>query len=87
MQQHLSSVFLSTRQSLSTLIMNFLRELEFLHKLDLYVQLFKKNLKKFLNEYDENCIISVIVMRMNKNEDELYHSETLLKLNMSKLKN
>jgi len=79
-------VFLSTRQSLSTLMMNFLRELEFLHKLDLYVQLFEKNLKKFLDEY-EGCIIFVVVMRMNENEDKLYHSETLSKSDMSKLRN
>ncbi len=67
-------------------MMNFLRELEFLHKLDLYVQLFEKNLKKFLDEY-EGCIIFVVVMRMNENEDKLYHSETLSKSDMSKLRN
>jgi len=67
-------------------MMKFLRELEFLHKLNLYVQLFKKNLKKFLNEY-KGYIIFVVVMRMNENEDELYHSETILKFNISKLRN
>jgi len=67
-------------------MMNFLRKLEFLHKLDLHVQVFKKNLKKFLDKY-EGCIIFVVVTRMNENEDELYHSETLSEFNMSKLRN
>jgi hypothetical protein len=47
---------------------------------------FKKNLKKFLDKY-EGCIIFVVVTRMNENEDELYHSETLSEFNMSKLRN
>jgi len=66
--------------------MNFVRELKFLCKLDLYTQLFKKNLKKLFNEC-ENYIIFVVVIRMNENEDELYYSEILSEPDMSKLKN
>jgi hypothetical protein len=49
------------------------------------VHLFRKNLKKILNEY-KNCIICVVVTKIIKNEDELYYSETLSKLNINKLK-
>ena len=87
MQQHSNSVFLSTRQSLSTLKMDFPRELEFLLKLDLHVQLFGKDLKKFLDGYDEDCTLFIVVTRMNENEDELYHLETLPEPDMSKLRN
>ncbi len=66
--------------------MNFVRELKFLCKLDLYTQLFKKNLKKLFNEC-ENYIIFVVVIRMNENEDELYYSEILSEPDMSKLRN
>lgn len=67
--------------------MDFPKELEFLRKLDLHVQLFGKDLKKFLNGYDEDCTIFVVVTRINKNEDELYHPETLPEPDMSKLRN
>lgn len=66
--------------------MNFVKELKFLCKLDLYTQLFKKNLKKLFNEC-ENYIIFVVVIRMNENEDELYYSEILSEPDMSKLRN
>lgn len=66
--------------------MNFVRELKFLCKLDLYTQLFKKNLKKLFNEC-ENYIIFVVVIKMNENEDELYYSEILSEPDMSKLRN
>lgn len=66
--------------------MNFVKELKFLCKLDLYTQLFKKNLKKLFNEC-ENYIIFVVVIRMNENEDGLYYSEILSEPDMSKLRN
>ena len=80
-------MFLSTRQLLLTFKINFLIKLKFLRKLDFHVQLFEKNLKKFLDKYDKNCIIFVVVTRINKNEDEIYYLETFSKFNISKLRN
>jgi len=36
--------------------------------------------------YDEDCIMFVVVTRMNENEDELYHPETLPEPDMSRLR-
>jgi hypothetical protein len=64
--------------------MDFLKELEFLRKLGLRVQIFGKDFKKLFKGYND-CKIFVVVIRSD--EDKLYHLETLLKSDISKLRN
>lgn len=63
--------------------MDFIEELDFLHDLDLQVDIFGKDLKR-LFDGGKDCKIFVVT---NQDGDELYHPETLPEPDMSILRN